>query len=312
LIRAGYLALLIAAASGAACAPGRPFLILDRVDTTLTIQPDGSVRVEERLTAPAGFAGTVQYARRLERIDGIGDADVIAGQTRVPADEVDISDGLRVAWPVSESTRILTLRYTAWGAVAVRGGHATFLWRPVIAEGVGAGAVRVTLALPAGSVVTGEPYVEGVQWSTSRQGSALVFEHGALPPDRAAVIVVPFTVDARAMLEPQWQIDAERGRDLVPAFVSAGLFIIIVAIGVVIMVRVQYPIAHRTQAVDPARAAVASGLRMAGAVTVLLGAASVPVIEATLGHYGRWPHAIDIGLILSGLLLLLYGARRQI
>ena len=303
---------LVVLAAATACTPPIAATI-DRLDTTITIQPDGSARIEERMLVPAGSAGAMRYERTLERLDGVADAVVLLDERPLAATQVDTSEGLHVDWsPAQGSPSVLTLRYSATGAVAVRGGHATFFWRPLPMGQFTARAIRVSLILPTGSQLTGDPWLEGVHWSTAREGSVLTFEHGELPVDRPAAIVVAFSVDTRSMLEPQWQIDAERGSDLVPAFISAGLFILIVAAGVLIMVRLQYPRAARADSLDPARAAVARALRIAGIVTLVFGLMAWPVVEWTLGHFGAWPHAMSVSIIVSGLLMLVFGARKEI
>jgi hypothetical protein len=126
------------------------------------------------------------------------------------------------------------------------------------------------------------------------------------PVDASAVLVVPFLVDPRAIEEPIWQRDALRARDLLPSFISAAVFVLVVAAGVLVMVGVQYP---RRSGGPPA--GVTHGLRVSGIVTMLFGLLAVPLTEWGLGRYGRWAHAMPISVIIGGLAFLIYGVARR-
>jgi hypothetical protein len=50
-----------------------------------------------------------------------------------------------------------------------------------------------------------------------------------------------FAIDAATMPRPRWQDDERRAQDMMPAFLSGGLFILVVAAGILWIVRFQYP-----------------------------------------------------------------------
>lgn len=149
-------------------------------------------------------------------------------------------------------------------------------------------------------------------WTVTRQAHLVTALKSTVAATESATLIVPFAVDPSAIAEPRWQFNGERGRELAPAFISAGLFILVIGAGALVMIRVQYPRKKGAPKPDVDRARVARGLRTAGIVTVLFGVASVPVVQWTLGHYGGWPMAMPASVIASGIGFLAFGARREV
>ena len=300
-------AALIAALGMAGCAPP-PAADVDRLDVRLVLRDDGSVEAEERLRVRVG-GDSFTLRRPLDRHDAIVDVEA-KGQ---PA-EVTPGGGLDVEWHLpGAGTYDLEVRYRAIGVVAVRGGHAALSWPIVHARrSFGPTAVDLALTLPADTQLSAAPYVEdGPGWTVTRDGSVIRAWTREAAAGGGAALVVPFFVDPNAIDEPIWQRDATRGRDLLPAFISAALFILVIAIGALVMIRVQYP-RRRGAPPDAGRAAVARGLRLAGAVTVVVGLLAVPLTEWGLGRYGPWAHAIPLSVVAGGIAFVVYGARREI
>ena len=302
-------AVLIAALAIAGCTPA-PAADIERLDVRLILRADGSVAADERLHAR--LAGDRFRLRKpLDRQDAIVDLQAfIDGAAATGADEargarLSAAGGLDVEWRVpGPGSYQLEVRYRAVGAVAVRGGHAALSW-PILPSSsqLAPAAVDLTLELPAGTQLSGEPYVEtGHGWTVTRQDDVIRAQARAISDDRGATLVVPFFVDPRAIDEPIWQRDALRARDLLPSFISGALFILVVAAGALVMIGVQYPRASG----GPPRA-VTRGLRVAGVVTIVFGLLSVPVTEWGLGRYGRWAHAIPLSVIVSGIAFVVYG-----
>jgi hypothetical protein len=308
----------IAALLATACQPASPVSV-ERLEVRLDLAPDGSLQVEERLRARLSDE-RFRLRKPLDHHDEV--VDVVAALDAVdlsaggapPRVAIDTGDGLDVEWTPGGTGRShdFSVRYRAVGAVAVRGGHAAISW-PVLPAGhsLDVAAAAVEMTVPAGTQLSTDPYVEEGGWTTTVDGGAIHAETGRIAAGQPATLVVPFLVDPREIAEPRWQREASRARDLLPAFLSAGLFILAVAAGALVMVRAQYP-RQRVRAADPARVAAARGLRIAGLVTTLFGLVLLPVTEWTLGQYGIWPHAMPISVIASGVALALYGARRQI
>ena len=55
----------------------------------------------------------------------------------------------------------------------------------------------------------------------------------------SATLIAGLSIDAGTLPRPVWQEYKERATFLVPAFISAGLFIVVVGLGVVVMVVAQ-------------------------------------------------------------------------
>ena len=106
----------------------------------------------------------------------------------------------------------------------------------------------------------------------------------------SATLVADLSIDAGTLPRPTWQEYKERATFLVPAFLSAGLFIVVVGLGVVVMV-----VAQRKTWTAADRGGVVRSLFIAGAVSLVLSAllaldharAAWPVRCLAIGHPGR-------------------------
>jgi hypothetical protein len=305
---------LIAALLASGCTP-TPVAPVERLDVRLMVRDDGSVDASERLQARVD-GDRFRLRKPLDRQDEIVDVEAFLGQAPAPAGDqpgqarISGGDGIDVEWQVqAPGAYEFEVRYRAIGAVAVRGGHAALSWpvlpaTPPLAD---AAVVDVALTLPPATQLSGEPYVEdGQGWTVTREDGAIRVRGRPSSIESGAVLVVPFLVDPRAIDEPIWLRDALRARDLLPSFISAAVFVLVVAAGVLVMIGVQYP---RRSGGPPAT--VAAGLRIAGVVTMLFGLLAVPLTEWGLGRYGAWAHAMPISVIVGGLAFLIYGVARR-
>ena len=308
---------VIVACTAAACR-GAPDIDRDEHAVRIGLHGDGSLQIVERIRVRVSAASRLRLKRPLDRHDAI--ADVVAslngtdvsraGQSE--AASITIDRGLDVEWALAAGAQEVDVRYRVLGSVAVRGGHAQLTWDvlPELPRGAVAYAT-VVLELPQATLLSAEPRIEESGWTITRTGSSFRAEKRAIAPGETARLVVPFLVDPRALHEPQWQINAERAVDLLPAFISGALFILVVGAGIVIMVRMQYPRATAA-AGDPARVAAARGLRVGGLATMVFGLLMTPVVQWTLGHFGPWPLVLPAATIIVGLGLIAYGLRRQV
>jgi hypothetical protein len=95
-----------------------------------------------------------------------------------------------------------------------------------------------------------------------------------------------------------------------PAFVSAGLFLIVTGAGIAGMVRLRHP-SRLPAAADPERPAVARGLWTSGLVTVAAALAGVPLVGVTLSTFGIWPYSLPAGTFIAGVMFLVLARRLQ-
>ena len=219
-----------------------------RFEARLELQPDGSVQAHERLQVRTD-AAVVRYRKPLDRMDAILDAAAGVDHTGRPggasdsAPEVATEDGLTVDWPVPagpDAVHTLVVTYHATGAVAVRGANATLWWRILPADrAFDVEHAVARLSLPPGTLLAHAPWTPEPGWTITREGNLLTAEARNIAADQPATLVVPFSVDPRAIVEPRWQFNLERGLELVPAFIAGGLFILVTGIGALVMIRLQ-------------------------------------------------------------------------
>src|SRR5688500_7501071 len=88
-----------------------------------------------------------------------------------------------------------------------------------------------------------------------------------------------------------------------PAFVSAGLFLVVGGAGGVGVVRLSRA-ARLPADAGPERPEVARGLRRSGLVTIAAALAGVPAVAATLSPYGLWPYCRPAGTFPAALMFL--------
>ena len=96
-----------------------------------------------------------------------------------------------------------------------------------------------------------------------------------------------------------------------PAFVSAGICLLAIAAGILVMIRLQSSQASMvddSSANDAEFRSVVRGLRVSGWVALAVAAVGVAVIDRTLSKYGVWPMAIPAGVAGMGVLFLMVPA----
>lgn len=342
-------------------ATGAPISV-DRMDVAIAVLTDGSLQVRERLEVrtPDSRAATLVRRSTRERHDDVFDVSATVDGRALPigrgAGQIQpgSADALDVRIPIpagAEPAHVVTLDYRVAGAVAVSGIRGRMAWQVLPAGRAFAVAnASVHVTLPAGAALLQDPWVEEAGWQVARLPDGLRAEKRDVSAAESATVGAEFTVDTMAVAEPLWQVYEARTQEFIPAYVSAGLFLIVVGVGVVIMVRAQFPrlsedpgatvVAvpdHLRRAVllgrasgrgrarrervtdllvaglaDRDRVHAARGLRAAGLVVFAAGVAGYFVLRATLPEYGDWPQALSIGLLADGVLLVIAGARLPI
>jgi hypothetical protein len=88
---------------------------------------------------------------------------------------------------------------------------------------------------------------------------------------------------------------------------------LVIGAGVLWIVRFQYPRRRPPVAISEAeereRAAVRSGLRLTGVVSIALSGVLALVTWLTLSHFGVWPMSLPVSILLIGVVFLLVGKR---
>ena len=294
----------------AACGRQGGDAAVQQFESRVALRAGGAVDIEEILTiTPGAVAGRVVHRGVADRHDGVSNVTATIDGRAVAMgdgpDQVRIAPGLALdaTWPApsaSTSVRSLGLHYQATGTVHVAGLRGTFTWRALPARrAFSVGAARIVLSLPAGTTTISDIHMAEPGWTVTRTGDDTVAEKTNVGVDEPATIVAQFAVEAGSIARPVWQENMERGQLLVPAFISGGLFILVVGLGVLVMVRLQSPGWSAAE-----RETARTGLLKGGLVISVFGVLTALVFPSLLGHYGRAPMAIPISIVLVGLMLL--------
>ena len=308
----------------AGCGERTPATV-DRLDVDVAVLADGTATVHERIAVQFAETPAAAFHRRspVWRHDGI--SDVVASVDGRPSAR-DGSDpaapshirvegpGLDVTWtfdPPVRGTHALTLSYRAANVISLSGIRGTVSWLALPAgRDRDASDVHLALSLPDTAILLQDPWVEQPGWTVSRLPHGMTAFRAGVPRSESATLGIEFTVDQMTPMKPRWQADAEFAGEFVPAFVSAGLFILVVGAGVLGMLRWKFQ-SSAAGAGDPERIAASRDLRRAGWAIVVAGlAAWAYVAAALLGRFGMWPQAIPASMLVVGIMFLVAGARR--
>jgi len=286
----------------------------------------GSVDVDETLVVRFSDAGATTFERRvdLDRADDVtfvsatldGDA-VVPGNPGARSVAVEHSGRrLRVVWTVpaaSNAVRAFGLRYQVQRAVEIRENRGT-LRIPLLPDPRSYVILSGHLEL---STPDDVPLLDGsgiaeAGWTVARTANGLSGERSGIPADQSGTFVAELGVDRAVLVEPTWQGTQAFGRELVPAFVSGGLFILVIGIGVFGIIRFQYGAARgrsRAPGDRDSRESVRTGLRNAGLAAMAVGAATAGLTWMTLSDFGMWPQIIPASILCVGVAFAALGRR---
>jgi hypothetical protein len=292
----------------AGCGPPPPDLTVERMEVVLTVLPDGAVQAEERLTVRFGDRPVTDFRRHTPvwRHDGASvlsatmDGAAVATGDGPGRMQVRPGSALDVRWtfaPAANGTHAFTVTYRAANAIGISGIRGTVSWRVLAPRDYDVSAVTVTLVLPESAVLLQDPWVEEAGWEVFRLPHGLTARKAIVALAESATVGAEFTVDGMNLATPLWQYHADRADEFLPAFVSAGLFILIIGAGVLAMLRLKHPPARDARA-DPELAAAARDLRRTAWVVLVAGAAAWGGVAMTLESFGIWPLAIPASMLI--------------
>ena len=322
----GRRAFVVAIVVASACAPSPRFSV-PRLDVTISVRPNGTIEVHETTTVKFLGSGGTRFERRipLDRADSLSfesasiDGVTLApGQTGEMSLDVDDGRGLTATWtfpPGPNGTRVFQISYRANGAVAVRGTRGNIRQTAISSERqYDVDEASVLLAVdPRLHLFDGLGIAEA-GWTVARTADGISGERTGLSAQQGATFVAEVAIDPNTITEPVWQRHEEWGRDLIPAWISGGLFILVIGGGVLWIVRFQYPRRRRgasplTDTEDRERIAVRSGLRTSGLVSVVLSIVLAVVTWLTLSHFGWWPMSLPVSILAVGLVFVALARR---
>lgn len=267
---ARLVGLVVACAAAVAC--GRAEVgsaIVERQSVSLNLLMDGSVEVRESLRVRFLAEPVSSFRRHLDGEWTDGYIDVRASFDGQPVDtgtsparvEIDREGSLDVRWTfpaTSDATREFVVEYRVAGAMAVYGANGVLHWQalpltpayPVVES-------EISLSVPPGAVHMTPPELEAATpWEVTRDGTRLIATRSGLAPGESAAVSARLASDTLALARPAWQFSAERAAELMPAFASGGIFMVVVGVGVLWMVAVMLP---RPKPADGPPAAVPGG-----------------------------------------------------
>ncbi len=204
-------------------------LIWQRLDSDITVQPNGDLRVVE--TNVIRFtSGTFTFGYRdidQKRLTDITDVAATEGaENEVPIrHETSISDAgkFRIkyyfATPATNEIRTIKLAYTISGAIRYYPDGDQVYWSAVYADrnGFAVNNARVSVRLPDGTkAIKAESYGAPTQFSDTRDGNVITAEStGAIPDGKELEIRVQFPHGVISGASPAWQAkyDADRATE---------------------------------------------------------------------------------------------------
>jgi hypothetical protein len=305
-LRAVVLAAIVAL-TGAACSREKG-PAATAVDVVLAVQGDGSLLVEEtlrlRIDQPIS---TFRRASSSFRHDGIDEVRATLDGRDVPHQQ-----GPEVVWtfPAMTGEHVFGLTYRAMNVVEVSGIRGRVSWMAMPPHrNFDIGSMNVSLALPARVVQIGDPWVMEAGWTVTREPLGMRATRTNVPADEGVHVGAEFTIDTLNLPQPAWQYQEARAEEFKLAFLSGGGFLLVVAAGIVVMIRLRLAAIEPGPTRETERATTAQGLRITAIVTVITGVVGWFLVRQTLGTYGPWPYALPVCTLLSGAVFLI-DARR--
>jgi hypothetical protein len=310
-------AVVMALLAGSAC--GRLASVpASQVDVVLAVQRDGSLLVEETLRVRIDQPiSTFRRASPRFRHDGIDEVRPTIDGRDVPLQQGPTQyswrdDELEVVWtfPAMTGEHTFGVTYRAMGVVEVSGIRGRVSWLAMPADrSFDIGTMNVSLALPEGVVQIGDPWVMEAGWTVAREPLGMRATRTNVPAGEGVHVGAEFTIDTLRLPQPGWQYAEDRAEEFKLAFLSAGAFLLVVAAGIVVMIRLRLSGIEPGPGREAERATTAQGLRITAVVTIVAGLAGWVLVQLSLGTYGPWPYALPICTILSGTVFLVDASR---
>jgi hypothetical protein len=299
-----FLIIAFAAAGGLACPAESGPTSVERYRVTVTVGLDGRLDVSEQITTrPAPGEAAIERRISPGRFDAILDARATMDGQPVGGDSGGRLPSARWTFRADvERPHELSLGYKVDGALQLEGRQRRLTWRAF--EATRAYAIEhaiVELQTPPGVAILMPSGMAEAGWQVSLEGSRLIATRDRLPAAAPGTLLALLGGDALPLREPTWQFDLARVGQLAPAFAAGGAFILVVAVGIVLMLW-RFDRRHPS----PGRR---RQLRVSALVVFLSGVGCAVAAWLLLQPFGWWPHAIGLGLAASALLFYVLSFR---
>jgi hypothetical protein len=152
----------------------------------------------------------------------------------------------RIDWtvaPIAAGVRAFQLRYQAAATLEISGGRARFTWSILDGRhGWRIQAARVVVTAPPGAKLVETPGLAEAGWTIALRPDGIQAERTDVGPSESATVLMELDRDGLSASEPAWQFAVERASQFMPAFASAGAFILVVGLSVLLMLRILLPV----------------------------------------------------------------------
>lgn len=260
--------IVAATACGRAPAPAVATGTIDTFDVHVAVRADGGLDVRETLRVTPD-AGAIDVRRTIasRTADAVEfGAASIDGEELTPATTGLAVDGggaapLVVSWRresvVGPST--LELTYAVASAVGVRRPRGELVW-PVLdgRHGVAVGVVTIALDVPDGSPIYEGTGMAEAGWTVDIADRQVIARRHGVAAGESATLLAVFDVDRTVVRRGEWEWNLDRQEQYGLALVSGGLFILVIGVGILVLLRVQYPPAPSSATADVRAAARAT------------------------------------------------------
>jgi hypothetical protein len=240
--------------AGAQAQPNARQLHGERVETTLTLRPDGSLDVVETITFRFTDRKFHEVERRVptRRVDDIVEVEALMDGRVLPAGKDDGQAEIRhrrrelqVFWrfpETTDTTHQFTLKFRAMGAVHVHNGRANLAWHILpTRHRYRISDAQVTWRVPPGVNSLGGPAMEAEGWAWLQESDgSWVARKANLEPNETAILTDVLDASELSAIPPLWQVNEDRARQLAPAFLVGALVILVMGIGMVVMMFLRY------------------------------------------------------------------------
>jgi len=307
--------MVVVCLAGALTGCGKPpRAAVETFDASVRVRTDGGADIRETLTLlSAPTATTFERVVTFTRADGLWflsaslDGREITRETSAGS-PIAFSDGkalrVRYTFPAAvDARRTLTLVYQAKNVVEISGRRGrvrlTLLDK---ARNFDVGQARLAILPPAGVGLLDQSGLSEAGWNVAHLDGGIAGERAKLAADESASVDAQLPIEPSEMGDPVWQLNAERVDQFALAFISGGLFILVVGVGVIWIVRFEHP--RRRTDDEEERKVVRRGLKLGGLACVALSGAAYAVAVLALSQFGIWPLAMPASILIVGLLLV--------
>lgn len=295
---------------------------IELLDVHVAVRPDGGLDVRETLRVTP-VDGRIALSRHIssQTADAIsfGEAFVDRGPLSPGTAGFDVSGGgnrpLVLSWRDDGRTEPATieLHYAVTSAVGVRRLRGELAWPVLDGSAPAIGEVIARLDVPGGSPVYPGTGMAEAGWAVDVDGERVTSRRERVEAGATATLLAVFDVDRARVQQGQWEWDIDRREQYGLSLVAGGLFILTIGVGVLALLRVQYPPVSRAATDDTRRAARATrrmlsrGLLLSGVVTLIFAGAFTFVAWRWLSGLGLAIHSLSAASGAVALMFLVAG-----